>query len=274
MLESNPIPPQPFLKWAGGKRWLVKGGFDLFPSRFNTYIEPFLGSGAVYFHLQPGQAILSDLNGELIETYVAIKTNYKLVLRYLKTHHSSHSKDYYYKIRSQNPKSIYTKAARMLYLNRACWNGLYRVNLKGEFNVPIGTKTNILFDINNFKKISSALSGTTIIKSDFEATIEKAKAGDFIFIDPPYTVKHNCNGFIKYNEQLFSWRDQIRLKESVERAVSRGAKILLLNAAHESIIDLYSSFRKVSLSRKNALSGKAEYRGVYEELAISCGYDI
>ncbi|MFL1467630.1 DNA adenine methylase [Marinobacter sp. HN1S83] len=274
MIEINDTPPKPFLKWAGGKRWLTQGDFNLFPANFNTYIEPFLGSGAVYFHLQPEHAILSDLNNELISTYKAIKENQELVLKHLKKHHSNHSKEYYYKIRSEKPRSIYTRAARMLYLNRACWNGLYRVNLKGEFNVPIGTKTNILFDIDNFKSTSSSLKNATLLSNDFEETVDLAGPDDFVFLDPPYTVKHNCNGFIKYNESLFSWKDQIRLRNSIERAVTRGAKILLLNAAHQSIVDLYDDFDQVTLSRKNSLSGDSRYRGKYEELAISCGYNL
>lgn len=274
MLEKNKVTPQPFLKWAGGKRWLVQGNYNLFPTNFNTYLEPFLGSGAVYFHLQPQESILSDINNELVSTYKAIQENYNQVLKHLKKHHSNHCEDYYYQIRSRRTRSIYTRAARMLYLNRACWNGLYRVNLKGEFNVPIGTKTNILFDIKNFESTSHALRGAKILNCDFEKAIDLAGRNDFVFVDPPYTVKHNCNGFIKYNENLFSWKDQLRLRDCIDRAVSRGSKVLLLNAAHESILDLYDDFEKVILSRKNAISGDSKYRGKYEEAAIVCGYEI
>lgn len=274
MLDKERVPPKPFLKWAGGKRWLVQGEFDLFPTSFNTYIEPFLGSGAVYFHLQPRESILSDINNELVSTYKAIQENHSLVLKHLKKHHSNHCKDYYYQVRSQKTRSIYTRAARMLYLNRACWNGLYRVNLRGEFNVPIGTKTNIIFDIENFETTSLALKDADILNCDFEEVIDLSGPNDFVFVDPPYTVKHNCNGFIKYNENLFSWKDQLRLRDCIVRAVSRGSKVLLLNAAHESILDLYDDFEQIILSRKNAISGDAKFRGKYEEVAIACGYDI
>jgi len=266
------LKPPPFLKWAGGKRWLIKQESNLFPESFNTYLEPFLGSAAVFFHLSPEKAILSDLNQELINTYNALRTDWQLVQRYLTTHHYKHCEEYYYQIRASKPTSLNGKAARMIYLNRTCWNGLYRVNLKGKFNVPIGTKQNAILDTDNFERISKLLSKTKLIYCDFEKTINKAKKNDFVFVDPPYTVKHNYNGFIKYNETLFSWKDQERLKLAIDRAVQRGAKVLVLNAAHDSIRELYAEYFQEELSRSNVLSGKAEFRGTYEELAICCGY--
>lgn len=260
----------PFMKWAGGKRWLVEQELDLFPSSFRTYLEPFLGGAAVYFHLRPKSAILSDVNQELIDTYVAIKTDWRLVLRYLREHQRNHSKDYYYKIRASSYRSLFTRAARVLYLNRTCWNGLYRVNLKGEFNVPIGTKTDVLLGSDDFPRVAELLGGARIICNDFEETINMAKSGDFVFVDPPYTVKHNFNGFIKYNEKLFAWEDQIRLRDAIVRAAERGAKVLVLNAAHDSIRDLYSDFYQIELSRSSKISGKPEYRGTYAELAVKC----
>lgn len=258
----------PFLKWAGGKRWLVGQEPDIFPTQYDRYIEPFLGGGAVFFHLQPRKALLSDSNHELIDTYSAIRDDYKLVLRYLKDHQKHHSADYYYQMRASRPRSIFTRAARMLYLNRTCWNGLYRVNLKGDFNVPIGTKNNVLMNIDAFPMLSEQLKTTELVKGDFELTLSQSREGDFVFVDPPYTVKHNHNGFVKYNENLFAWEDQVRLKKLVDEATDRGSKVLVLNAAHPSIMELYSEYEQRELSRKNVLSGKPEYRGVYEELAI------
>lgn len=260
----------PFLKWAGGKRWLIDKEPQVFPQEFNTYFEPFLGSAAVYFYLRPKSAVLSDLNQELVDTYNALKTDWELVRRYLVAHNNRHSKDYYYEVRAQRPRSLYSRAARMLYLNRTCWNGLYRVNLKGEFNVPIGTKQNALLDTDDFETTASQLSGADIICRDFETTIDSAKQDDFVFVDPPYTVKHNYNGFIKYNETLFAWEDQVRLKLAIDRAASRGVKVLVLNAAHSSIEELYCEYQMKKLSRKNVLSGKAEFRGTYEELVVRC----
>ena len=163
------------------------------------------------------------------------------------------------------------KAARFIYLNRTCWNGLYRVNSKGEFNVPIGTKTKVLLEADDFQGISILLSQMDINTCDFETTIDKATAGDFVFIDPPYSVKHNLNGFLKYNETIFSWKDQIRLRKSVAKAINRGASVLLFNADHCSIRDLYKGIGKmITLDRASVIAGKLGARGTFSELAIKC----
>src|SRR5262249_44908144 len=147
-------------------------------------------------------------------------------------------------------------------LNRTCWNGLYRVNLNGDFNVPIGTKNSVLLDTDNFGKISQLLATTELRCQDYEATIDATAEGDLIFADPPYTVKHNHNGFLKYNESIFSWDDQKRLHSALVRAKIRGAHILLLNADHRSVRDLYRGFGEHRiLSRKSVLAADPAYRG-------------
>ncbi|MFJ3260067.1 DNA adenine methylase [Pseudomonas sp. NPDC086581] len=261
---------QPIIKWAGGKRWLVRKAGDLFPTEYERYIEPFLGGAAVYFHLAPNSALLSDVNSELINVYSSIKEDWKRVAEFLKAHQRLHCSEHYYKVRASAPRSKFSQAARTLYLNRTCWNGLYRVNLKGEFNVPIGTKDNVLADIDSFPHVAELFKNANFRAGDFEESVDAATDGDFVFVDPPYTVKHNYNGFIKYNENLFKWEDQVRLRDSVVRAASRGAKVLVLNANHESIAALYDGFEQIVLSRSNVLSGKSEFRGVYQELAIKC----
>ncbi len=259
----------PFLKWAGGKRWLTANHKDYFPTNFNRYIEPFFGSGAVFFSLQPQKAILSDKNKELISTYRTIKTQWKNVLRELETHNRNHSKEYYYYIRNKKPRTPHTNAARFIYLNRTCWNGLYRVNFQGKFNVPIGTKTKVILDTDNFEKVSSCLKNSTLRACDFEKIIGSAEEKDFIFIDPPYTVKHNQNNFIKYNEKLFSWDDQIRLKKSALQAVNRGASVLITNAHHPSVVKLYEKdFSLFTVKRQSVIAGNSKHRGLIEELLI------
>lgn len=265
--QENQI--KPFLKWAGGKRWFVTNHSGLIPKDYNRYIEPFLGSGAVYFYLQPDKALLGDTNADLINTYRAIRKNWKLVYRYLKKHNRNHSKEYYYEVRSSSPRSIASKAARFVYLNRTCWNGLYRVNSKGEFNVPKGNRSKAVFEDDSFEEISELLQKAKLYSTDFESLISKAKKDDLIFVDPPYTVRHNDNGFVKYNEKLFSWDDQKRLSRSLESAKQRGAKIVATNAFHESIIDLYESeFETLSLSRNSSISSKPESRKKFNELII------
>lgn len=259
----------PFLKWAGGKRWLASACPHLFPTSYNRYIEPFLGSAAIFFNICPSSSILSDSNQDLIDTYTALRDDWKKVEKFLFEHHRNHTSSYYYEIREKKYKSIYKNAAKFIYLNRTCWNGLYRVNLQGKFNVPIGTKTDVILNSDNFELISKILSNSEIICSDFEKIINRSQKDDFVFVDPPYTVKHNYNNFVKYNEKLFSWDDQIRLRNSVVRAVNRGAKILVTNANHSSVRELYNDFdRKMILQRSNVLAANPKNRGIYEEMAI------
>lgn len=262
---------QPFLKWAGGKRWFAKKHLSLLPKKFNTYIEPFIGSGAIFFKLQPEKAIINDINPKLMNVYNAIKINPTAIEDLLKNHHNNHSKEYYYSIRGLDPQDALEQAAQFIYLNRTCFNGIYRVNLKGEFNVPIGTKTQVLLESDNFNKISQCLSKVEIQNQDFEKIIDRAEKEDLLFIDPPYTVSHNNNGFIKYNENLFSWGDQIRLYEALKRAHKRKVKILCTNANHLSIHELYKEkyFRKTVVSRFSSISGKKTSRNQYEEIIIS-----
>lgn len=263
----------PFLKWAGGKRWLVYAYQDLFNISFERYIEPFVGSGSVFFHVNPQQAILSDKNKRLMDVYRAIKSNWQAVQNNLAVHSRHHSRDYYYQIRSTVLEDDYEKAAQFIYLNRTCWNGLYRVNKNGQFNVPIGTKDKVILDTDNFEGVSKKLECTELLDGDFEAVIDIAQEGDFLFVDPPYTAKHNKNGFLKYNESIFSWDDQVRLSESVKRAKDRGVKIILTNADHESVINLYSlDFDTSALPRVSKLAGKSQFRGKVTELLVLGNY--
>jgi len=261
---------QPFLKWAGGKRWLLSSYPNLFKRKYNYYFEPFLGSGAVLFFLQPKHAYVSDLNQELINTYLAIRDDYKKVVFLLKMHHRRHCKEYYYNVRQSKPKNLFHKAARFIYLNRTCWNGLYRVNKFGLFNVPIGTKKNVILETDDFKNISVFLKSLNISSCDFEETIYKAKKGDLIFIDPPYAVSHLNNGFLKYNEKLFSWSDQQRLAKCLIQAKNRGASIIATNAHNQCVMELYKTeFNLSTFTRYTTISGKNIGRNETQELLIT-----
>jgi len=263
----------PFLKWAGGKRWLTKRFPGLIPKRFSSYHEPFLGSGAIFFHIAPKAASLSDSNHELIATYSAIKDEPGNVMRLLRTHANKHSDNHYYTVRAAQPRTPAGKAARFLYLNRTCWNGLYRVNKDGIFNVPRGTKDSVVFPSDDFGLISRRLKRVRLTCCDFEEALDRAQSDDFVFIDPPYTVKHNYNGFLKYNQSIFSWDDQIRLALAVERARSRGAKILVLNADHESVRDLYRTLgTQLALPRSSVLAADPNFRTKTRELAVIINY--
>lgn len=267
----NEISIPPFLKWAGGKRWFVQKYDHVLPKEYERYIEPFLGGGSVFFHLKPKKAVLGDCNKDLIDAYKGIKKNHIRIKEILSEHHALHCDDYYYKIRASKPDDLIERAAQFIYLNRTCFNGIYRVNRFGEFNVPKGSKNNVLFETDDFQVLSRLLHRASLKACDFEKLIDQAGEGDLVFADPPYTVRHNLNGFIKYNEKLFSWGDQIRLAAALTRARKRGAQIICTNANHESVRELYSSsvFDLDVVSRYSSISAKTSSRNQYEELVIT-----
>lgn len=262
---------KPFLNWAGGKRWLVSTHPQALQRAPGRYIEPFLGSGAVFFHLLPESSLLSDTNSHLVEAYAAVRDDPERVLEKLREHHRRHSRDYYYRMRSSQPRKPATRAARLIYLNRTCFNGLYRVNLKGEFNVPIGSKQSVILSDDDFEAWAIALAGSELVVQDFETTIASAGRGDFVYADPPYTVKHNMNNFVKYNERIFSWSDQVRLARCLNAAAERGARVVLSNADHPSIRDLYAAPRwnHVGVFRHSRLAASSDHRRRTTELLIS-----
>ncbi len=263
----------PFLKWPGGKRWFVCNHADLLPSEYCTYVEPFLGAGAVYFHLKPAHALLGDVNAELVETYRAIRDDWQALessLRYRQRRHYRDPDAYYYWLRDKNPSELVQRASRLIYLNRTCFNGIYRVNRQGEFNVPRGSKDKVVIETDDFESMSKVLASAELVAGDFEALLDRAKRGDFAFCDPPYTVRHNYNGFRKYNEVLFSWADQERLAQTLTRAALRGVKVVCTNANHESVRDLYDRtlFERRVVSRYSRISADNTGRSYFEELII------
>ena len=261
---------EPFLKWAGGKRWLANSKQLPRPASFNRYIEPFLGGAAIFFHLAPANAILSDVNAELIHLYRMLRDAPATLMDHMRRHHELHSDSYYYEMRSLTPTGDIERAARTMYLNRTCWNGLYRVNLKGVFNVPIGTKSTVIFADEDFESISLRLQSAEIHCCDFADTIGVAGDGDFLFVDPPYTVRHNLNGFIKYNETLFGWDDQIRLRDAIASAIERGAAVVVTNADHESVRELYQGVCDYrSVGRASVLASESARRGRTTEALFS-----
>lgn len=188
----------------------------------------------------------------------------------LMRHHSNHSEEHYYKIRSHVPEDVVEQAARIIYLNRTCFNGIYRVNRDGKFNVPIGTRTNVVFPTDDFEGIARLLRTATVRVADFEKTIDQAMSGDLVFADPPYTVRHNNNGFIKYNEVLFSWEDQERLVHALAKARDRGVKIVATNASHSCLKSMYldAGFDVKEVSRFSPISASVSNRKQFEEMLI------
>jgi len=263
----------PFLKWPGGKRWFVCNHANLLPSEYGIYVEPFLGAGAVYFHLRPTRALLGDVNADLVETYRAIRDDWQALessLRYRQRRHREDPDAYYYWLRAKKPSELVRRASRLIYLNRTCFNGIYRVNREGDFNVPRGSKDKVVIETDDFEAMSKVLAGAELMSGDFEALIDRANSGDFAFCDPPYTVRHNYNGFRKYNEVLFSWADQERLAQALTRAALRGVKVVCTNANHQSVRELYDSalFERRVVSRYSRISADNTGRSHFEELII------
>ena len=261
---------KPFIKWAGGKRWLLNDPSFGLPEFSGRYIEPFLGGGAIFFHLAPPDAILSDVNERLIATYRSIRDEWRLVQASLAEFQEMHSKKFYYEERCREHSSSHLRAAQFLYLNRTCFNGLYRENLKGQFNVPLGTKSQVTLPDDDFETASKILSCAELRTGDFEAIVAEAVEGDLVFLDPPYTTAHNCNGFVKYNQKIFTWEDQKRLMEAIRGAIQRGARVILTNADHESIQELYIELGAPRVvARPSVISGKVNARrGTTEALFI------
>ena len=260
----------PFLKWPGGKRWFIPDHSELLPKKFGRLIEPFLGGGSVFFHLQPANAILGDTNAELINVYQAMKWRRKQLTSLLTEHQSRHGKQYYYRLRSNIPKNFVERAARTIYLNRTCFNGIYRVNLSGSFNVPKGTRSTVLLGTDDFEAAARVLRTAELRICDFEPLIDEAKCGDLVFADPPYTVGHNNNGFVRYNESLFRWADQIRLADALTRARARGVQVVATNAAHSAVVDLYRkrTFAIQFAERYSSISAESKGRKQFQEIII------
>lgn len=260
-----------FLKWPGGKRWLTTKYFDIFPSTYNCYIEPFLGSASVFFYLEPKHAVLSDTNADLINLYKVMRDHPSELAALMEQHNHNHCKEYYYRMRSQKMKNDLEHAARFLYLNRTCYNGMYRVNKKGEFNVPIGTKTRCDQDVGYFPEYSKILENATLCSCDFEDSISTATQGDLVFADPPYAVSSRSGLFINYNDKLFSWNDQKRLLISLRNARERGAYIISTNSNSPQINNMYveNGFYTKVISRRCVMAANPNKRGTIEELLIT-----
>jgi DNA adenine methylase len=254
----------PLLKWPGGKRWLARFLAYSFPKNAKRYYEPFLGGAAVFFAYKPDRAVLSDSNADLVNCYLQIRDNPEAVLRALRKLGNSETE--YYRVRSQNPSRPIERAARLLYLTTLSFNGIFRQNLNGEFNVPYGKKTHLdPAERTRIMAASRALQDSRIIWADFEKATASAKKGDLIYFDPPYTVAHGNNGFVKYNAKIFSWDDQIRLAGTAEKLSDRGCYVFISNADHPSIRSLYKRFQMEVLQRHSRIAATSSFRKAITE---------
>lgn len=260
----------PFLKWPGGKRWASPRIAALIRERLTkTYFEPFLGGGAVFFELRPRLAVLSDINAELINAYLQVRDSPRELIRQIKR--LPVSKNVYDRLRLAEPKDPIRRAVRFLYLNRTAFGGIYRLNLDGKFNVPYGggeRTPQVLWEKQILKNASEALANVEIRATDFKSILEVATKGDVVYCDPTYTVAHDRNGFIRYNERNFSWADQVALATSALKARQRGVMVIISNANHRSIRDLYSDAQFTIQQRRSRVSIDISKRRLVEELLI------
>lgn len=269
-ISQAEIYPPPFLKWAGGKKLLLPKILPHMPTRYKIYHEPFMGGAALFFASQPQQAQLSDLNYKLVSTFIGVRDNVEEIIEQLDQ--IPIDEETYYRIRSRAPKSLVEEAAKFIYLNKACWNGLYRENKKGEFNVPFGLrdkqKSLVVTEPEKLRRASKVLQNKIITHQDFKSAMELPKEGDFVYLDPPYTVSHNHNGFIEYNAAIFSWEDQVALAEIAKDLRIKGVKILISNADHTSIRKLYEDFDLITISRSSTIASNKKNRRKVTELLI------
>jgi DNA adenine methylase len=267
-----------FLKWAGGKLQLIEQFENLFPHNFRNYYEPFVGSGAVFFYvkskLKPNKVILSDTNEELINCFVVVRDNPYELVELLLNHRKRHSKEYFYAVRSTQPNRLdsVNKAARFIYLNKTCFNGLYRVNSKGQFNVPFGDYDNpSIFDKNTLFQASQLLQDVHLQVSTFEKVLDFAGKDDFVYFDPPYIPLSKTSSFTRYSKSDFTMKDQKQLSEVFETLDSRGCFVMLSNSDHALTRELYRHYKKntVVVRAKRMINSVGSKRGAINELIVT-----
>lgn len=266
---------QPFLKWAGGKRQLLPEIRQYVPKKINTYYEPFIGAGAVLFDIQPKKAVINDINIELVNVYEMIKNHADELIEDLRKHEND--KDYFYEIRDLDRKPEYKnlspieRASRIIYLNKTCFNGLFRVNSQGQFNVPFGKYKNpqivnevVVRAVHNY--LSS--NDVQIMNEDFEVAVENAKKGDFVYFDPPYDPVSDTSSFTGYSLDGFNKDDQRRLKYLFVELDKKGVNVMLSNSATDFIKELYEGFNIQIVSASRNINSKASGRGKIDEVLV------
>jgi DNA adenine methylase len=274
---------QPFLKWAGGKRQLLPAIKKYLPAKYTEYYEPFVGAGALLFSLQPETCTLNDTNSELINCYQVIRDQPEELLELCQEHQANNSQAYYYQLREQDRQAGFhqrtpvERAARIIYLNKTCFNGLFRVNNSGQFNVPYGKYKNpVIADPAVIKAISTYLNQATcrILNQDFEEALATAKKGAFIYFDPPYHPLSDTSSFTGYSINGFGEQEQIRLKELCDQLTNKGCQVLVSNSAAPLIKSLYDNprYEMVEVKATRAINAVTSKRGKINELLIHNRY--
>jgi len=269
--NNTRVKVKPFIKWAGGKSQLLPEMSKLFPpkTQINRYFEPFLGGGAVFFYLQHPKSFLSDTNKNLVELYDVVKNNVEDLIKALKKH--KNERDYFYEVRAQKSGELsqVERAARLIFLNKTCFNGLYRENSKGEFNVPFGKYKNpTICDEEGLRSASLALKRVKITRSEFHSVLSQAKTTDFIYFDPPYHPLNKTSNFTSYTAGGFGEKEQRDLAEVYKELAERGCFVMLSNSDTPLIRELYKEFSIHEIQASRAINSKAEGRGKITELLV------
>jgi DNA adenine methylase len=276
--KTPPLLLPLFLKWAGGKLQLIEQFENLFPSDFRNYYEPFIGSGAVFFYLKsksrPNKVILSDSNEELINCFTVVRDKPSELIEVLLNHRKRHSKQYYYEVRDLESVKLesVSRAARMIYLNKTCFNGLYRVNSKGEFNVPLGDYKNpSIFDRNTLSRASQMLQDVDLRVMTFDKVLDFAGKEDFVYFDPPYIPLSKTSSFTRYSKSDFSIKEQNQLSKVFRALDSVGCFVMLSNSDHSLIRELYKDYDKniVVVRAKRKINSVGSKRGAINEIVVT-----
>lgn len=278
-MASATIPAAPLLKWAGGKGQLLEQYRAFFPARVETYYEPFVGSAAVFFYLQAQgfarRYVLSDVNADLINVYHVVRDDLENLLVLLAKHQARHSAEHFYAVRAMDRDSRWkdtpavVRAARMIYLNKTCYNGLWRVNSRGYFNAPMGRYKNpTILDEPRLRAASAALQCAEVVVCDFKAAVQEAQTGDFVYFDPPYHPVSATANFTSYAKDDFGVEDQQALAQVFHDLHARGCQVMLSNSDTALIRDLYRDFRIETVYARRLINSRAEKRGPITEVVV------
>lgn len=280
LIQVKNMCMSPVVKWAGGKRQILEKLKANLPEKFNNYFEPFIGGGALLFDLAPKNATINDVNQELLAIYTCLKDDelYRLMLEELDKHEKNHSEEYYYHVREwdRDPRfelePLWKRAARAIYLNKSCFNGLYRVNAKGYFNVPSAKKEHVVtYSKANMEEIHEYFKddNVTILSGDFVEATRNAHEGDFVYFDPPYDSWEDKESFTAYSKFDFNKDDQRRLADCFKDLTNRGVKCMLSNHNTAYINELYNGFNIQIIKAKRLINANAAGRGAVEEVIIT-----
>ncbi len=270
---------KPFLKWVGGKGQLLVQFENLLPKQYNSYFEPFIGGGAVFFSLSPKKASINDINKTLVQTYIHIKEDVEKLITSLKklekeflSKEPEQRKEYYYALREKYnslPAEDFNKTLYFLFFNKTAFNGVYRENSKGGFNVPMGSYTNPkIVDEENIREVSKVLSNTKITSGSFVDAVKNAKAGDFVYFDPPYHPLSETSSFTSYSKDSFTKEDQIKLRDLFVELDKKGVYVMLSNSSAPFIKEIYSAYKQIPVYATRIINSKSDKRGKISEVVI------